>query len=302
MKEKYMKVKRVVIPSLTALIIALQNGVAISPVEATDFVSSTDTITIEVADVKQFTDYATDQGNGALFNHWATDDIQVLLSKGGIKGIPNGDGSYRFDANAPVTTAQFIALILQASNNNQLKGGTWASDVIDRGDELGILGDFGGNYYSIMNQPITRELATFILYRTNAFLFNDRVKFPNAVDVVNSAMKDAASITESGCQFNRTGELKSYVGYALGIGVMEGDNNGNFNPQASMTRAEATAVINRLFKYKSRLNTEKLKTNYGLEVWENGMSPEQEAYNNSPEVVAGRNSRLEKVKQLTGNK
>ncbi|MCH5185761.1 MAG: S-layer homology domain-containing protein [Oscillospiraceae bacterium] len=280
MNKKYINIKRGII----AAVLAMQSIAAVSPVTADS---------IEAAGLKQFTDYAVDQGYGKLQGHWAEQDIGVLYGRGGINGIPNEDGSVRFDANATITTAQFLALILQASGNNNLDSAyDWAGGVLKKSSDLGIIGGAYISYDNNRNKPITREYAAFILDRANDHIMKEPVVFPNQIDVASKVLNDIGTATTNDTTFIGTTRdvvnMQDYIGYVLAAGIMEGDNNGNFNPQSPMTRAEATAVINRLFKYTPRIDTTNLKNNYGLEVWESGVSPEIEARNNSPEVQAGR--------------
>jgi hypothetical protein len=294
MDKKYIDFRRLEIPVLTAMAILLSSGTFVSEDELKVFAESTDSVVVEVNDIKKFTDYNTDSGYGKLNGHWAENDIQVLIDKGAIKGIENDDGSYRFEANNTVTTAQFFAMILQVLNMDY----TTASDGTvwdDPWDERVLLRSIGQRYteqltdgflevsnfsywYATRNEPITRERVAFIfcsLLPESPDYGKDDTGWDNwdfkNLENVDTIINDLDNVSdllfpvdlEGVGEFGRLTEANMYKKNALigcirlmyAKGILGGDNNGNFNPQGELTRAEATAVINRFFLYTDRLDT-----------------------------------------------
>ncbi|MBD6617091.1 DUF1565 domain-containing protein [Komarekiella sp. 'clone 1'] len=82
-----------------------------------------------------------------LDGHWAAAFVEALVSKGLIKGFPNGT----FLPNAPITRAQYAALVskvfqLPASNNKRnftdIKPDYWAASVILSAANMGFISGF----------------------------------------------------------------------------------------------------------------------------------------------------------------
>jgi parallel beta-helix repeat protein len=82
-----------------------------------------------------------------LDGHWAATFVEALVSKGLIKGFPNGT----FLPNAPITRAQYAALVakvfqLPASNNQRsftdIKPDYWAASVILSAANMGFISGF----------------------------------------------------------------------------------------------------------------------------------------------------------------
>ncbi|WP_193196164.1 S-layer homology domain-containing protein [Nostoc sp. MG11] len=82
-----------------------------------------------------------------LDGHWAATFVEPLVSKGLIKGFPNGT----FLPNAPITRAQYAALVskvfqLPASNNKRnftdIKPDYWAASVILSAANMGFISGF----------------------------------------------------------------------------------------------------------------------------------------------------------------
>ena len=57
------------------------------------------------------------------------------------------------------------------------------------------------------------------------------------------------------CDYKDKGSISAFavesIGFCAELGLMKGDENGNFRPQDGITRAEAAAVIARLHKFLS---------------------------------------------------
>lgn len=60
------------------------------------------------------------------------------------------------------------------------------------------------------------------------------------------------------------------VEYLNGIGIMQGDENGNFNPDKTVTRAEMAAIICRMLGETENLTTSNIFTDVPVSHWANG--------------------------------
>ena len=68
--------------------------------------------------ITSFADYNTNYGYGLLQNHWAKTQIETLVNKGGISGVPYGSNIYRFEADRSIKTAELLSIILRVSGNS----------------------------------------------------------------------------------------------------------------------------------------------------------------------------------------
>lgn len=213
-----MKKKRIVALALSAM---LANGV----------------VAYGAVDFTTFTDYTKDLGYGKLQGHWAESNIKTLYNKGGIAGYPEGD----FRANKTITSAELIALILSASNNgNNLTGDNWADKIMNRAYELGIATPENISKAEA-NKPISREKMAYILINSANKINGENTKEIKLVDTGVIADLNKASTA-----------YRDSIRTAYSMGLLAGKGNG-YEPKASTTRAEATAIINRLFKYVNRV-------------------------------------------------
>lgn len=67
-----------------------------------------------------------------------------------------------------------------------------------------------------------------------------------------------------------TAEYAEAVDYISEIGIMEGDNNGNFNPNNTVTRAEMAAIVCRVLGETDNLTISAEFTDVPIEHWANG--------------------------------
>lgn len=136
-------------------------------------------------------------------NYWAKGFIQSLASQGIIAGFP--DGTFRPDA--PVTRAQYAAMVQKAFQKAKIRNRVnfadvpsnfWAANAIGNSYEMAFLSGYPGNVFQ-PNQNIPRSqvlvsLASGLNYtasRPNSTLlgvYNDSADIPNyAVDKIAAA-------------------------------------------------------------------------------------------------------------------
>ena len=187
--------------------------------------------------ITSFADYSKNYGYGVLENHWAKDQIQTLLNKGGISGVPYGSNTYRFEANRSVKTAELLSIILRLSGNTFEETSDWTEGVMDKAIELGIVPESMRNEG---NKELTREKMAMILVNSEKNIRNKDV----------TAEFDSSKISDLN-EADPAYQTDIVTAYALGL--LAGTGNG-YNPKGITTRAETCAIVNRLFEYSARID------------------------------------------------
>ena len=163
--------------------------------------------------------------------HWAADAIKTWTRHDVLSGYPNGE----FKPNAPITRAELAAVLnrvmgyTKAADNTftDVPAGEWYTGDIAKLYAAGIMaGDGNGIMRPTAN--ITREEAAVMIARAFAVEENARNENP---------FPDAAQI--SGWAALLVDGMKS-------AGYINGDNNGNFNPKAPITRAEVVTILDNI--------------------------------------------------------
>lgn len=186
----------------------------------------------------EFKDYNKDLGYGKLNGHWAQSNIKTLYEKGGISGYPEGD----FRANKTISGAELIALILNASDNGEnMVGDSWSDKIMNRAYELGMVTPSDISKADA-NKPISREKMALILVNSADKILNENTTGIKLVDT--AVIKDLNSASAS---------YRDEIRTAYSMGLLAGTGNGQYQPKSSTTRAEATAIVNRLFGYMDRV-------------------------------------------------
>ncbi|RAV11486.1 S-layer homology domain-containing protein [Paenibacillus contaminans] len=175
-----------------------------------------------------------------LIGHWAKEDIELLASKGIIEGMDNE----HFMPEAPITRAQFAALIVRAL---ELKTGgaarspftdvaqdSWYEDAVNSAYSARII-QGKTNVSFAPADPITREELAVLLMRAKQFALGAtsteklppvELEFHDIDSISDWAMEDVELVVRSG--------------------IMNGRTDASFVPQGLTTRAEAAVVLKRL--------------------------------------------------------
>ncbi|OMF76677.1 S-layer homology domain-containing protein [Paenibacillus glucanolyticus] len=170
-------------------------------------------------------------------NHFASDAIKELSSKGIITGYTDGT----FAPNKTVTRAEFAIMLKRALGLEEIGGYTNPSNFKDfekdswYGQELavalsnGITKGFTDNTYR-PNEIIPREQAAIMVSNVMRWKGLDyegtSLKFKDSKDIITWAVED--------------------VKFAAEKGIIKGYSNGKFLPKANITRAETAVMIQRL--------------------------------------------------------
>ena len=158
-------------------------------------------------------------------NHYAKDAIEALAKF----GIGFADSEFRPDSN--ITQADFVTLLNAAFNNHGpivIYKGISYEDIYDDAIADGIVKE---DEYS-PDADVTRDLAAKMMVRALGF---EEVATLNGIYVPIFADVSADSV--------------GFTSILGAMGVIKGDENGNFNPNGTVTRADAAIM---LYNYLSK--------------------------------------------------
>ncbi|MGY6529181.1 MAG: S-layer homology domain-containing protein [Cyanobacterium sp.] len=175
----------------------------------------------------------SNQFNDVSPNHWASEFIGALVQRGVIAGFP--DGTFR--PEAPVTRAQFAAMVQSALPKDNIRGGInfndvpsnyWATGAINNAYRMGFLSGYPGNVFrpeqNIPREQVLVSLANGLNYAPT-----------NNVDTVVGFFNDSNAIS---------GFARSPVAAATERRlVVNYPNTRQLNPTRNATRAEVAAFI-----------------------------------------------------------
>lgn len=166
-------------------------------------------------------------------NAWYYSDINDVQKYGIIQGI----GNNRFDPNGTLTLAQAITMASRAHaylNGNTISAsssGTWYQPYVDYASRNGICDVRGASLTAACNRLVMAQLFYKVFPQSTAKQLNQVNSLP---DVENTA----ANVS---------------VFFLYRQGVLAGsDKYGTFRPQASITRAETAAILNRVLDSSKR--------------------------------------------------
>jgi len=163
--------------------------------------------------------------------HWAEAAIETWTGHGVLSGYPGGE----FKPNSPITRAELAAVLNRVMGYTattdtaftDVPAGEWYASDIAKLFAAGIMaGD--GNDVMRPTANITREEAAVMIARAFAV--------PENAENINP-FPDAAEIS---------GWASFLVEGMKAAGYISGDQNGNFNPKAPITRAEVVTILNNM--------------------------------------------------------
>lgn len=175
-------------------------------------------------------------------NAWYKTAVDYAVENDLFSG--NGDGT--FSPNGDMTRAMFVTVLSKiagADVSTAADAGftdvpdTWFTDFVNWAAGKGYIAGTGNNKFE-PNTPITREQIAVILRN---YMEAEDIKLDAAADVVDS-FKDASKI--SSWAVDAVDKIRT-------LGLMSGDEKGNFNPTDDLSRAEAASVF---MKFDQRLN------------------------------------------------
>lgn len=171
-----------------------------------------------------------------LFNDidgWYKDCVTELAYMGIVAGRGNG----LFCPNDYVTREEFVKMICSAVNLPEIDAGTPFADV----DNSAWYGRYirTAYYYKIINGQSADAFGTgkYILRQDAAVICNNILKNTNTEKVADIVFGDDEKISSY---------ARESVYNLAGVGVINGDNLGNFNATSNITRAESAKIINEI--------------------------------------------------------
>lgn len=180
--------------------------------------------------VSQYRDSAPGQWFGAAVDYATT------------RNLMNGTADGVFSPKSTLTRAMFVTILGRmagvkeadwaGTSFDDVATGTWYAPYVQWAAKNGIVDGVAVGKFA-PNSPVTREQMAALVIR-----YADAAKktLPAGVDVPAS-FRDAGSI--SGWAFESVDRMRQ-------TGLLNGDENGNFNPKNGATRAEAATVFMRL--------------------------------------------------------
>ncbi|WP_018884288.1 S-layer homology domain-containing protein [Paenibacillus massiliensis] len=175
-------------------------------------------------------------------NHWAKASIDAAVNKGYLKGY--SDGTFR--PNAPVTRAEFAAILSRISTNQVVDGkgsfadlkGNWSEQEVTKALGMGFMSpsDYPGGFKP-STQLTRREMAKWMASG-----------LASAQEDFHKALEDTKDTLVPVAEYYKGGLDKvdyPYVSVALGTGLMNGYEDGSFGTAKTTTRAEVAAILSR---------------------------------------------------------
>ena len=156
-----------------------------------------------------------------------------LAGDGYISGVGNG----LFVPNRSISRAEFITLAVKAF---KITDGRYNNDFEDVAADAWYAGNVG------------KALSAGLISKDTKFRPNDPIKREEMVKVIIGGwlMNNEKPEWINMSQFNDKAEISQwaldYLDCAVTLGLIKGDNNNNFNPKKSTTRAEAATIFYRL--------------------------------------------------------
>jgi hypothetical protein len=180
-----------------------------------------------------------------IHGHWAEKYIKDLVSK----GILEGDENHHFNPNQHVTREQFAAMVarmfhLKNTSATQdyadVPPKRWSFNVVEATkDYFDAFQDLNGGYdfhpaEGAQRQDVTVTLVKVLMKVNTSIQLLDA---GTADQLLQSKFQDAADIAPA---------LRPYVATAVQNNLIQGDEQGRFNPDHTLTRAEAATLLDRL--------------------------------------------------------
>ena len=169
-------------------------------------------------------------------NMWFYQAVKYAYDKGFMTGVSDSE----FAPDITLTRAMFVSALYRIENEPTADGELNFSDVADDSwYAKAVLWAYNNDIISGKtetefdpNSDITREQMAAVLYRyakTKGYNSDsDEITYSDVKDIADYAIDS--------------------VKWAYCAGIMTGDENGNFNPKAGTTRAQAASVFMRLCK------------------------------------------------------
>jgi len=175
--------------------------------------------------------------------HWAEQDINTLYQKGLISGVT----TFQFEPERPITRAEFAAIMLRALGESpgsymtgrfyDVPADAWYFNVVNKAAEMGIISGYSSTSFGPQDS-ITREQIAAIISRAMQLKGKGTSVTSDNIEARLSGFADQRSISVW---------ARSGVAFALENKIVMGRTTTQFAPLATATRAEAAAMILRMY-------------------------------------------------------
>jgi len=175
--------------------------------------------------------------------HWAEQDINTLYQKGLISGVT----TFQFQPERPITRAEFAAIMLRALGESpgsymtgrfyDVPADAWYFNVVNKAAEMGIISGYSSTSFGPQDS-ITREQIAAIISRAMQLKGKGTSVTSDNIEARLSGFADQRSISVW---------ARSGVAFALENKIVMGRTTTQFAPLATATRAEAAAMILRMY-------------------------------------------------------
>lgn len=178
-----------------------------------------------------------------ISKHWAKDNIEYLVQRGGISGYPDGS----FKPNNTISYAEFLKIALHSVSKPQSQGdgSHWASGVFTDAERLDIVKRVEVPQYK-WNEPITRYEMTRIMTRIVENILGEKEVDVNGI----------ANIMPDYKEVQGEKSFTYFVEQAYMKGLIAGKTGGLFEGNANGTRAEAATMVVRIIDKAKRVGVD----------------------------------------------
>jgi hypothetical protein len=169
---------------------------------------------------------------------WAKDGVNYLYEKGFI----NGYGEGIFAPAGLVTREEFVTMTVSAfglydenstSDFLDVSPNEWFYKYVSSGVNTGIISGIGDNLFG-SGQKITRQDLAVLAYRCIKYKYGET--------------------GDAGAEFSDFNSISGYAKEAaralMGLGIINGYEDGSFRPLNTATRAEAALILYRIITVK----------------------------------------------------
>ncbi len=176
--------------------------------------------------------------------HWAEQDINSMYQKGLISGVT----PFRFEPERSITRAEFAAIMLRALGEQpgsymtgrfyDVPAAAWYFNAVNKAAEVGIISGYSSTSFGPQDS-ITREQIAAIISRAMQLKGKGTTTAENTAEAKLAVFSDQRYISV----WARNG-----VAFAVENKIVMGRTATQFAPLATSTRAEAAAMILRMYK------------------------------------------------------
>lgn len=171
-------------------------------------------------------------------NQWFYEAVKFVYEA----GLMNGDGENTFNPNGNLNRAMLVTIlyrleqtpeVTEAAKFSDVAAGQWYTKAVIWASSNGIVNGYEDGTFK-PNNNVSREEMAAMLMRYAEF---KKIDVSATKDI--SSYKDATNVAEW---------AKQNMSWANSVGLIQGDENNNLNPQGKATRAEAAMILMRLVK------------------------------------------------------